>query len=109
MTIIKIAPHENGAHDNQTINGATPETFPIPDGYAVIPPELGTPETLENYPFGKIVVDNTGDWPEVLEWWANPIPEPEPAPEESGYSEMQQLGQQVTDLELQLMEHISQS
>lgn len=109
MTIIKIAPHENGAHDNQTINGVTPETFPIPEGYAVIPEELGTPETLENYPFGDIVTGFVNDIPTVMSWTPLPIPEPEPAPKEERYSEMQQLGQQVTDLELQLMEHISQS
>lgn len=81
MTIIRIDQNANGSHDNQTINGVTPETFPVPEGYAVIPAELGTPETLPNYPFGEIVVNDTGDYPEVIQWTALPVPEPEPVPE----------------------------
>lgn len=81
MTIIKIAPHENGAHDNQTISGVTPETFPIPDGYAVIPEELGTPETLENYPFGEIAVEDRSGIPTVSSWTPLPMPDPEPVPD----------------------------
>lgn len=81
MTIIKIKSNENGSHDNQTIIGATPETFPVPEGWAVIPPELGVPETIPNYPFGEIVVNDTGDYPEVIQWTPLPIPEPGPEPE----------------------------
>lgn len=81
MTIIKIEPHENGSHDNQTINGVTPETFPIPEGYAVIPETLGTHETLENYPFGDITVADIDGVPTVTSWTPRPIPEPDPIPE----------------------------
>ena len=80
LTIIKIEPHTNGGHDNQTINGVTPETFPIPDGYAVVPESVGTPETLENYPFGEVTVESIDGVPTVTSWTPLPIPEPEPAP-----------------------------
>lgn len=81
MTIIKIAPHKNGGHDNQTINGANPETFPIPEGYAVIPESLGTPETLENYPFGTVTTAIESDVPTVTSWTPLPVPVPEPEPD----------------------------
>lgn len=88
MTIIKIEPHTNGGHDNQTINGVTPETFPIPDGYAVVPESVGTPETLENYPFGGVTVENVDGVPTVTSWTPLPIPEPEPEPvPETQYTE----------------------
>lgn len=80
MTIIKITPHANGGHDNQTINGATPETFHVPEGYAIVPEEVGTPETLTNYPFGDITVEDRGGIPTVTSWTPLPIPEPEPVP-----------------------------
>ena len=60
----------------------TPETFPVPDGYAVIPEALGTPETLENYPFGEITIEEIDGIPTVTSWTPLPIPEPEPQPEE---------------------------
>lgn len=85
MTIIKIEPHDNGGHDNQTINGVTPETFSIPEGYAVIPEELGTPETLENYPFGIITVEDRDGVPTVTSWTPLPLPNPGPEPE-AGYT-----------------------
>lgn len=103
MTIIKIEPHENGAHDNQTINGATPETFPIPEGYAMLPEEVGTPETLENYPFGEIEVMYEWEVPTVRVWRPLAMPEPDSELEEPQYTELQLLGQQVTDLELMLL------
>lgn len=77
MTIIKIIPHVNGGHDNQTASAV----IPIPEGWAVIPEELGTPETLENYPFGEITVENLDGTPTVTSWTPLPIPEPEPGPE----------------------------
>lgn len=83
MTIIKIVPHDNGGHDNQTSSAA----IPIPDGWAEIPPELGTPETLENYPFGEIMVSYMDGTPIVTKWKPLPVPEPEPEPEpEEGYT-----------------------
>lgn len=99
MTIIKIAPHENGSHDNQTINGVTPEIFPVPDGYALVPEDLGTPETLPNYPFGSVTVEERDGIQVVTSWTPLPIPNFQ-EPEEPQYTEMQLLGQQLTDLEL---------
>lgn len=77
MTIIKIAPHENGGHDNQT----TSAQIPVPDGWAVIPPEVGTPETLENYPFGTVTTAMEGNVPTVTSWTPLPVPVPEPEPD----------------------------
>lgn len=83
MTIIKIQPHDNGGHDNQTSSAE----FPVPEGWAIIPPEVGTPETLENYPFGEITVVDRDGVPTVTSWTPLPIPEPEPGPEpEEGYT-----------------------
>lgn len=100
MTIIKISPGENGGHANQTIHGASPEAFPIPGGWAVIPESLGTPETLENYPFGEVTVNTSGLYSVVTGWTPGEIPEPEAEP---GYTELQLLGQQVTDLDLRVL------
>lgn len=97
MTIIKIEQNENGSHDNQTINGVTPETFPIPEGYAVIPEELGTKETLENYPFGEVTVGFVDDMPTVMSWTPLPIPEPKPGPEpEAEPSQLDRVEAQAT-------------
>ena len=76
MIIIEITELHNGGHNNQTINGAGPETFPVPDGWAIIPEGMETP----NFPFGSITVDNQTP-PVVTSWTPLPIPEPEPAPE----------------------------
>lgn len=80
MTIINISPYNNGGHDNQTIFGLFPASW-IPGGWAVIPEKLGTPETLENYPFGEITVEDRDGVPTVTSWTPLPIPEPEPVPE----------------------------
>ena len=77
MKIIKIEPNGNGSHNNQTINGADPATFPVPDGWAIIPDNMETP----NFPFGDITVDETQTPPVVTSWTPLPIPEPEPSPE----------------------------
>ena len=83
MTIIKIAPHENGGHDNQT----TSAQIPVPEGWAVIPEGLGTPETLGNYPFGEVTVEDREGVPTVTSWTPLPVPEPKPLePGEQGYS-----------------------
>ena len=73
MTIIKIIPNSNGSHDNQTIDGATLETFPVPEGWAVVPEELETP----NFAFGEITVEEGEGVPVVTAWTPLPIPEPE--------------------------------
>ena len=71
MRIIEITALSNGAHRNQTGNFST-----IPDGWAIIPDDMETP----NFPFGGITVDNQTP-PVVTSWTPLPIPEPEPAPE----------------------------
>lgn len=77
MTIIKIEKNSNGSHDNQTIDGVTPGTFPMPEGWAVVPDGLETP----NFPFGEVDVEAGEDCPAVTRWTPLPIPEPEPEPE----------------------------
>lgn len=71
MRIIEIEALPNGAHRNQT------GTFSaVPDGWAVIPGTLDTP----NFPFGKVTVDYSTP-PVVQTWTPLPMPEPEPKPE----------------------------
>lgn len=77
MTIIKIEPYDNGGHDNQTSS----IDFAPPEGYAILPEEVGTPETLENYPFGEVTVEDRDGVPTVTSWTSLPIPEPEAPPE----------------------------
>ena len=72
MKIIAIAALSNGAHRNQTGTFST-----VPDGWAVIPDGMETP----NFPFGEITVDETQTPPVVTCWTAGTIPEPEPEPE----------------------------
>lgn len=79
MYIIEIAPQSNGAHRNQTSNEAVPY---IPEGWALLPGSVGTPDTLENYPFGVVSVEDVEGVPTVKSWTPRPIPEPEPVPEE---------------------------
>ena len=81
MTIIRITPYDNGGHDNQTIYGATQETFLIPEGWAIIPENVGTPKALKNYPFGEVTVADIDGVPTVTSWTPLPVPEPEPEPE----------------------------
>lgn len=69
MTIIEIAPLENGAHRNQTSVKVT-----VPDGWAILPSGVDTP----NFPFGSIEIDSS-EPPRVTSWIAGEIPEPEPA------------------------------
>ena len=70
MRIVEISSLDNGAHRNQT------GTFSaVPDGWAVIPDDMETP----NFPFGGIAVDNQTP-PVVTSWTPLPIPEPEPDP-----------------------------
>lgn len=82
MTIIKIESYGNGGHEDQSINGVSPETFPIPEGYALLPESLGTPETLENFPFGNITVEKTNGVPTVTSWVPGTPPEPVEPPKE---------------------------
>ena len=77
MKIIEIASLDNGAHNNQTINFVDISVFQIPDGWAVIPDSMETP----NFPFGEVTVDDTQTPPIVTKWTAGTIPEPEPEPD----------------------------
>lgn len=54
MRLIEIKTLDNGAHNNQTINGII--TL-IPDGWAIIPDNLEIPET---FPFVNIIIDDNG-------------------------------------------------
>lgn len=72
--LIEIKANANGSHDNQS---TIPN--PIPDGWAVIPESLETP----NFPFGDIEVEEIDGIMTVTKWIAGIIPEPEPIPEPS--------------------------
>lgn len=72
MTILKISANPNGSHDNQT----SPMAFgPLPEGWAVVPERLGTPETLEHFPFGDITVEDVDGVPTVTSWTPLPMQE----------------------------------
>ena len=69
MKIIEIAALDNGAHRNQS------GTFSaIPDGWAIIPDGMETP----NFPFGEVEVAEINGVMTVTKWTAGTIPEPEP-------------------------------
>lgn len=69
MRLIEIAALDNGAHKNQTIDGA----IPVPDGWAILQDDMET----TNFPFGNITVDETQTPPVVTSWTPLPAPEPE--------------------------------
>ena len=73
MTIIEIIPSENGSHHNQ----ATTASIPVPEGWAVVPEGLETP----NFPFGAVEAEEINGIMTVTRWTAGEIPEPEPEPE----------------------------
>lgn len=77
MLIIEIKALDNGAHRNQ--NGSV-----MLDGWAVIPTDVGTMETLENFPFGNFEVEEVNGVPTMKKdsWEPLPMPEPEPIPEQ---------------------------
>lgn len=72
MQMLEIIAFDNGAHRNQTYNGV------LPDGWAVIPDELGE---LENFPFGEVTTEEVNGVMTVTSWTAGEMPEPEPEPE----------------------------
>lgn len=80
MTIIEIAPLENGAHRNQSGSRAA-----VPEGWAILPADMDTP----HFPFGTITVDDSTP-PRVTGWTAGelPPPEPEPEPEQTVWDEL---------------------
>lgn len=72
MIIIKIARLQNGGHENQFIN----QPITVPEGWAVVPEDVGTMETLENFPFGEITVEDVDGVPTVTSWSPLPLPAP---------------------------------
>ena len=93
MTIIKIEPYENGAHDNNIIHGVNPSTFPIPDGYAIIPDNMPIPDT---FPFVDITVE--GDGPPVVTGMTAGVVPPSPPEPEPDPSEIEVLRAEVASL-----------
>ena len=73
MRIIEITALSNGAHRNQTTNSM----IHAPDGWAVIPGGMETP----NFPFGEVEVAESNGVMTVTKWTAGTVPEPEPEPE----------------------------
>ena len=76
MRIIEINALDNGAHNNQTIDGV----IPVPFGWAIIHEDDGT---HENFPFGSFeteIVDGR-TYMKRNSWVPGEIPEPEPMPE----------------------------
>lgn len=80
MRIIKIEAYDNGGHDN---NGANFDYEIIPEGWAVVPDDMETP----NFPFGDIEVKEIGGVMTVTKWTERDIPEPPEKP----VSELEQL------------------
>lgn len=74
MRIVEIKALDNGAHNNQTIDGVFAE---IPDGYAVIPDDM----ECENFPFGEVKAEEIDGVMTATEWIAGTLPESEPMPE----------------------------
>lgn len=72
MKIIEIKSFENGSHENQTGDFTT-----IPEGWAVIPEGMDTP----NFPFGDVVAREIDGVMTVTKWTPGTIPEPTPKPE----------------------------
>lgn len=71
--IIKIKPYDNGGHANQS---TTPKN--IPDGWAVVPDDMETP----NFPFGEVEVADINGVMTVTKWTPGTVPETEPIIEE---------------------------
>ena len=66
MRIVKIQKLPNGSHSNQD------GTFRIiPDGYAIIPAGMETP----NFPFGDIEIEKINGVMTVINWIAGDLPE----------------------------------
>lgn len=80
----------------------------IPDGWAILPESVGTPETLENFPFGEITVGNVDGVPTVKSWKPLPLPPdppeppvlPQPTPDEDRDAMLVDLDYRLTMLEL---------
>lgn len=89
MTIIEIQSLSNGSHRNQTSDFET-----IPQGWAVVPDSIKTP----NFPFGDIEVKEINGVMTVTKWTPLDIPEAEPTVEPIT------LDERVTALESAVLE-----
>ena len=72
MKIIEILALSNGSHRNQT-----GDNLFIPEGWAVIPDDMETP----NFPFGEVSAREIDGTMTVTTWIPGVIPEPTPTPE----------------------------
>lgn len=93
MLIVELTPLPNGAHRNQTCG-----EMPVPEGWAEVPESVGTAETLENFPFGEIAVEDVGGVPTVTGW----TPLPVPAVEGAGPTEEEDTAALLVDHEFRL-------
>ncbi len=66
MKIIEIQALSNGGHRNQTSDNLN-----IPDGWAVVPDDMETP----NFPFGEVTAKEIDGVMTVTKWVAGTIPE----------------------------------
>ena len=80
MRIVKVKAFSNGAHENQE-----GDFLCLPEGYAVIPDDMETP----NFPFGEIAVKEIDGFMTVTKWVAGTIPKVEE--KEQPISEIEQL------------------
>lgn len=72
MQMMEIIALENGAHRNQTYHGV------LPDGWAVIPPDMEIPDT---FPFADVEAEEIDGVMTVTGMTACVVPEPTPQPE----------------------------
>lgn len=89
MKIIEIKALDNGAHRNQGGDFAT-----IPDGWAVIPDDIATP----NFPFGEIAVEEIDGVMTVTKWVSGTIPKAKE--KEEPVSEIERLRADIDFLSL---------
>ena len=80
MKIVEIKALDNGGHRNQSCNSP----IPIPEGWAVIPDDMETP----NFPFGGVAATEIDGVMTVTMWTAGELPEVE---EEKPVSKVEQL------------------
>lgn len=96
--IIKIEAFPNGGHSNQSL-----DIFPLPEGWAFVPPELDTPDT---FPFVDIDVNVVDGVLTVVNMRAGVVPEPAPEPEPVPTPEerIAELEEALTETQLALCE-----
>ena len=103
MFIVKIDAYLDGSRDNQTIDGATPETFPSPEGWAVVPDTLDTTDYYAYNGFVILTIETidgvdtvTSYVPNVEAWeeWKASLPEVEEPVEQP--TQLDRIEAQVT-------------